>query len=215
MLLAITWAMRSAATIGSRSSLQFLSASWTFASACAAGQSAIHTIARRSGSAGARAHRRPRTARRTGIWRHLRPRLGRSPRAKSAASRNQSCVKRKPRPSPSYTKRDPAYRYDRRDEARTSVRTDDRIRSGQFELASLRVNGKTAPEIWNEFSLHKPNHVFDVDHVDCENLHHHQVKRYCRYTRSRAAKPPTAPYDQQQAPRFDIAAKKVFNSRAA
>jgi hypothetical protein len=24
-----------------------------------------------------------------------------------------------------------------------------RIRSGQFELASLRVNGKTAPEIWN------------------------------------------------------------------
>jgi hypothetical protein len=24
-----------------------------------------------------------------------------------------------------------------------------RIRNGQFELARLRVNGKTAPEIWN------------------------------------------------------------------
>ena len=31
----------------------------------------------------------------------------------------------------------------------TGIELMHRIRKGQFELARLRVNGKTAPEIWN------------------------------------------------------------------
>ena len=150
MLLAITWVLRSTATIGSRSSLQFLSASWTFASACAAGQSAIHTISRRSGSAVARAHQRRRTARRTGIWRHRRPRLGRSPRANicrhpqpKQREKKASSVSEFHQTRPGVIATSDAMRRGHRFELMH------RIRSGQFELASLRVNGKTAPEIWN------------------------------------------------------------------
>jgi hypothetical protein len=150
MLLAITWALRSTATIGSRSSLQFLLASWTFALACVAGQSAIHTISRRSGSAVARAHRRPLTARRTGIWRHLRPRLGRSPRANicrhpqpKQREKKASSVSELHQTRPGVIATSNAMRRGHRFELMH------RIRNGQFELARLRVNGKTAPEIWN------------------------------------------------------------------
>ena len=36
-----------------------------------------------------------------------------------------------------------------------------RIRKGQFKLEKLRINCKTAPEIWNEFSPHEPCNVPD------------------------------------------------------
>ncbi len=66
-----------------------------------------------------------------------------------------------------------------------------------------------------QFSLHKPNHVFDVEPRRLREFAPQPGEKVLlRYLVQASAKPP-APYDQQQAPRSEIAAKKVFSSRAA